>query len=146
MKPVSRVLLGLALFLAVDSAVYLITAHEFTGGPLIAATAISFAYLAGVLWRPTRLAKREIEKEEHPAEVGGVVLDHVGPTIWPAAFAISAVILAWGAAVVPLLLIPGGIIFVASAVGWAQDVRSQRTQHHGDGSGAVSLEPEEPTP
>jgi hypothetical protein len=146
MKPVSRILVGLSLFLAVDSAVYLITAHEFTGGPLIAATAISFSYLGWVLWRTTRRAQREIANEAHPAEVGAVELEHVGPTIWPVGFAVAAVVLAVGLAVLPLLLIPGGIVFVASTVGWATDVRSQHAHHDAHGPEAVSLGPEEPAP
>jgi hypothetical protein len=146
MKPVSRILVGLALFLAIDSTVYLLTAHEYTGGPLIAATAISFCYLGWVLWRTTRRAQREIAKEEHPTEVGAVELEHVGPTIWPVGFAVAAVVLAVGLAVLPLLLIPGGIVFVASAVGWTMDVRGQHAHHDGHGSEAVSLGSEEPTP
>ena len=146
MKLVSRILVGLAIFLAVDSAVYLITAHEYTGGPLIAATAISFVYLGWVLRGTTRRAQREIDKEAHPAEVGAVELEHVGPTIWPVGFAVAAVVLAVGLAVQPLLLIPGGIVFVASAVGWTMDVRGQHAHHDGRGSEAVSLEPEEPAP
>jgi hypothetical protein len=146
MKLVSRVLVGLAIFLAVDAGVYLVTAHEWTGGSLIAATAISFAYLAAVLWRATRRAKRELAKEEHPTEVGAVELDHVGPTIWPVGFAVSAVILALGLAVLQWLLIPGGIVFVASAVGWTLDIRGQHSQHHGAGSEAAGRGPEGSTP
>ena len=146
MKPLSRILVGLALFLAVDSAVYLITAHEFTGGPLIASTAISFFYLGWVLWRVTRRAQREIEQEAHPTEVGAVELEHVGPTIWPVGFAVAAVVLAVGLAVLPVLLIPGGIVFVASALGWTMDVRGQHAHHDAHGPGAVSHAPEEPAP
>jgi hypothetical protein len=146
MKPVSRILVGVAVFLTIDATVYLITAHEFTGGTLLPATAISFFYLGWVLWRTTRRAQREIAKEEHPTEVGAVELEHVGPTIWPVGFAVAAVVLAVGLAVLPLLLIPGGIVFVASAVGWTMDVRGQHAHHDGRGSGAVSLGSEEPGP
>jgi hypothetical protein len=123
MKPVSRILVWLAVFLAIVSAIYMVTAREWTGGPLIASTATAFAFIGVVLWVVASRATRELEEE--PGEVGGVELEHVGPTIWPAAFAVSAVILALGVATVWWLIIPGAIIFVICALGWFIDIRNQ---------------------
>ena len=47
---------------------------------------------------------------------------HVGPTIWPFAFAVSGVVLALGLIVTGWILIPGAIAFAASAAGWFRDV------------------------
>ena len=148
MRPLSRSLKWVAAFLIVDAAIYMATAREWTGGPLIAATAGAFAYLAFVLAGAVRRASRELEAEPSAA-VGAVELEHVGPTIWPAGFAVAAILLAVGAAVVKWLIVPGVIVFVASAIGWALDVRHQHaTAHHGTphDAGAVSPGSEAPTP
>ena len=134
MKPTSRVLLGLAIFLVVDSIVYIVTAHEYTGGPLILITGLAFAFLCTNLWLTAHRAERQVKKD--PTELGAVELDHVSPTIWPAAFSVAAILLAIGAAIVWWLMIPGGILFVASAIGWFLDVRTQRIHHGGPGHGS----------
>jgi uncharacterized membrane protein len=126
MRPMVRVLTWLALFLIVDAGVYLVTAREYTGGPLIAATALAFAYLAVVVRGVVRRAARE-QDEDPSVEIGGVVLDHVGPTVWPAGFAVAAIMLALGAAVARWVLVPGGVMFVAAALGWVSDVRHQHS-------------------
>ncbi len=145
MRPIARTMVWLAVFLIVDSAVYMATAHEWTGGPLIAATAGAFAYLALVLRGAVRRAAREAEAA--PSEqVGAVELDHVGPTIWPAGFAVAALMLVPGTVVVRWLLIPGGIVFVAAAVGWARDVRHQHAHHPAAGAEAEAVSPGSGTP
>jgi hypothetical protein len=135
MRPTSRILMGLAIFLVVDSTVYIITAHEYTGGPLILITGLAFAFLCTNFWIIAHRAETQVKKD--PTELGAVVLDHVGPTIWPAAFSIAAILLAIGAAIVWWLMIPGGIMFVACAIGWWMDIRTQRT-HRGSGHDAAA--------
>jgi hypothetical protein len=124
MKPTSRILVAIAVFLIVDATIYLVTAREFTGGPLIAMTAVSMAFLALVLWVVVHRAASEVQ--DHPGEVGAVELEHVGPTIWPVGFAVSAAILAVGVAIVAWwLVVVGTIVFLASMVGWTRDIRNQ---------------------
>jgi hypothetical protein len=135
-------MLIIALFLIVDGSIYLATAREWTGGLLIMATSIAFVYMGYILRGAVRRASKEMA--EDPTEVGGVVLDHVGPTIWPVGFAVAAVLLAAGSVAVRWLLIPGAILFVASALGWFMDVRHQHEAHHGS-SDDVSHEPTAPT-
>jgi len=142
MKTVSRALLLIALFLVVDGTIYLATAREWTGGLLILATSIAFTYLGYILRGASRRASRELAQDPS-AQVGGVELEHVGPTIWPVGFAIAAVVLAAGLVTVHWLLVPGGILFVASALGWFMDVRHQHEAHHGASDG-VSHEPTTP--
>ena len=145
MRPMARTMVWLAVFLIVDSAVYMATAHEWTGGPLIAATAGAFAYVALVLRGAVRRAAREAEAA--PSEqVGAVELDHVGPTVWPAGFAVAALVLVPGAVVARWLLIPGGIVFVASAVGWARDIRHQHAHHPAAEAEAEAVSPGSETP
>ena len=142
MKPVSRAMLIIALFLIVDGSIYLATAREWTGGLLILATSIAFVYMGYILRGAVRRASREMAKDPS-AQVGGVELEHVGPTIWPVGFAVAAVLLAAGSVTVRWILIPGVILFVASALGWFMDVRHQHEAHHGP-SDDVSHEPTAP--
>jgi Cytochrome c oxidase subunit IV len=144
MKPISRAMLLIALFLAVDVTVYLSTAHEYTGGLLIVGVVIAFTYLGYTLRQATKRAAQELAADPS-AEIGGVELEHVGPTIWPAVFSVSAIVLALGAVTIKWLLIPGGILFVASALGWFRDVRHQHEAHDGPSEG-LSHEPTAPTP
>jgi hypothetical protein len=152
MKPVSRAMLLIALFLAVDVTVYLFTAHEYTGGLLIVGVVIAFVYLGYILRGTVRRASEELAKDAS-AGVGAEELEHVGPTIWPAVFSLAAIVLALGAVTVKWLLIPGGILFVASALGWSTDVVRQHKAHdahqgHSESGHAedVSHEPTTPTP
>ena len=132
MKTVSRTMLLIALFLAVDVTVYLSTAHEYTGGLLIVGVVIAFVYLGYTLRGVTRRAAEELASDPS-AETGAVELEHVGPTIWPAVFSVAAIVLALGAVTIKWLLIPGGVLFVASALGWFLDVRHQHEAHDAGG-------------
>jgi uncharacterized membrane protein len=134
MPSLSRTQRWLALFLIVDAGVYIATAREWTGGPMLVATALAFAYLALVIGASVRRAAKA-HAAQPSEDVGAVELEHVGPTIWPAVFALSAILLSVGAAVVRWLLIPGGLLFVAAALGWAADIRQQH-RHHDEHSGA----------
>jgi len=135
-------MLLIALFLAVDVAVYLSTAHEYTGGLLIVGVVVAFVYLGYTLRGATRQAAEELAHDPS-VETGAVDLEHVGPTIWPAVFSVAAIVLALGAVTLRWLLIPGGILFVASALGWFLDVRRQHEAHD---AGGLNHEPTTPTP
>ena len=84
--------LGLVLggLFAVDTVVYWSLQHEHVGASLLAMTAVGFAFLglyARIALRKARARRPSRSTEEEP---------HVGPTIWPAVFALSAVGLALG--------------------------------------------------
>jgi len=116
MSTLSRVALFLAAFLVVAGAVYGLTAHEPAGMTTLLVASVTFAYL-GLVSR--NVARHETEEE--PEE-----LVHVGPTIWPFGFAISAVIVVLGLIVTPWLLILAAIAFGSSAAGWVRDVARSR--------------------
>lgn len=126
MKAFSRLGLIFGGAFAVDAIVYWITQNNAQGLSLLAMTAAGFAYLGIYAALSLRKAGREAA-----AEAGEEQEPHIGPTIWPAVFALSAVGLTLGVLVAPWLLIVGGVIFVAAAVGWATDTRRQwRTDEH----------------
>jgi hypothetical protein len=75
------------------------------------------------------------------AEAAADAEPHVGPTIWPLVFAVSAIGLVVGAVAVRWVLLPGAILFVLAGVGWVLDVHRQWHHHaaglSGHGSGVL---------
>ena len=125
----ARLCLVLGGLFAVDAVVFWVVQQEHVGTSLLAMTAVGFAFLG--LYAGSALRKARRQKE--PAEEGE---PHVGPTIWPAVFALSAVGLALGIVVAPWLLIVGGLLFAAAGIGWTADTRRQ-WRHAGDGEAAL---------
>ena len=115
MRTFSRICMALGTFLLVAGIVYGLTSHEPAGTAALLVAAVTFWFL-GVVAR--RVALGETAETEHADEE-----IHIGPTIWPFGFAISAVIIGLGLVVSPWLLIPGGIGFALCAAGWLRDVR-----------------------
>jgi hypothetical protein len=110
----SRICMWLAAFLLVAGTVYAVTSHEPAGSTLLLVASATFWFLAFVA---RHVAKQEAEQADHEeAEL------HIGPTIWPFGFAISAVLLGLGVIVSTWILIPGVVGFVLCAAGWFRDV------------------------
>lgn len=115
---------GIGTYLVEAAIIYGLVTHEFVGFPLLLVAGLGFLYLAGyVLWglrrvRPLAAAgeAEAVEAEEEP---------HVGPTIWPLVFALSTVLLTVGAILSRWVLVAGGAVFLAAAVGWFLDVLKQ---------------------
>jgi hypothetical protein len=114
MTTLSRICLGLALFLVVTGGVYGLTSHEHAGTTELLVSAVTFCFL-GVILRLVGAREAEGQPEEE-AEI------QVAPTIWPFAFAISGVILAVGLIVSQWIVILGGLVAALSAAGWLRDV------------------------
>jgi hypothetical protein len=114
MSTLSRICLGLAVFLAIAGGVYGFTAHEPAGTTELLVSAVTFCFL-GVILRLVGAHEAEGQPEEE-AEI------QVAPTIWPFAFAISGVILAVGLIVSQWIVIVGGLAAALSAAGWLRDV------------------------
>jgi len=114
MSTLSRICLGLAVFLAIAGGIYGSTSHEPAGTTELLVAAVTFCFL-GIILR--LVASREPGGE--PEE--GTELE-VAPTIWPFGFAISGVILAVGLIVSPWIVLLGGLAAALSAAGWLRDV------------------------
>ena len=123
----SRIMLSLAGFLLVAGAVYGLTSHELTGGPLLLAASVTFCYLGLVARSQARRA--EAAGEGHPAEETEAV---VAPTIWPFGFAIAAATMMLGLFLSRWILIAAAIVFALSVAGWLRDVA--RSHAHANGS------------
>lgn len=130
MRVTALVVFRLAAFLAAAGLVYAVTSHEPAGGSLILIAAATFTYLGVVL----RAAARETGPAAHGDEAGGengsAEAIHVGPTIWPFVFSLSAAVLVLGIVLARWLLVVGSAVFVASALGWFVDVRRQHAHGH----------------
>jgi len=119
----SRICMWLAAFLLVAAAVYAFTSHEPAGSTLLFVASATFWFLAFVA---RHVAKQEAEQPE--AEEDEL---HIGPTIWPFGFAISAVLLGLGVIVSTWILILGAVGFAVCAAGWLRDVaRSHAPAEH----------------
>jgi ABC-type antimicrobial peptide transport system permease subunit len=119
----SRICMGLAVFLLVAGAVYGVTSHEPAGTTLLLVASATFWFLTFV----TRHAAKQ--EEDHAS--GDEVEIHIGPTIWPFGFAIAALIVALGLIVSSWILIPGAVFVVVCAAGWFRDVaRSHAPSSH----------------
>ena len=151
MKVVSRVAFFLSVFLLGDAGVYWFTAHEPTGASLLLIASIAFGYISLI----TRGASRRAERVSGSQQPAGLQQaeeeeeEHILPTIWPFGFSLAAVALVLGVVVQRWLLVVGGLLFAASAVGWFNDVRHQHVHpapaplEHGTGAGGASESPGE---
>lgn len=126
---------GLGLFYLVAGFGYALTARYVDGFPLLMAAAVGIAILGGYAYLAVRRAEAEVAaggEAEEPVE------PHVGSTIWPFGYALSAVGFVLGFLVASPLYILGGVLFLAATTGWFDDVR-QQWQH-------ADEEPPEPGP
>lgn len=121
MNVVSR--LGLVLFVAfgADSVVYWYTQHEHEAFSLLMMTAVGF----GILGLYAALSLRAARGGTGEAAAAEEEEPHIGPTIWPFVFAISAALITVGLLAVRWVLVPGALVFAAAAVGWIREARMQ---------------------
>lgn len=126
MKVGSAVAFALSAFLLVTAGVYWFTAYEPIGGSLLAIGSVGFAYIGTVSRAAARRAARLAPPDQPVAtEEKAEAEEHVTSTIWPFMFSIAAVGIVLGVVVAKWLLILGGMVFVASAAGWFNDIRRQ---------------------
>jgi hypothetical protein len=131
LKVAALVVFRLAAFLAAAGLVYAVTSREPVGGSLILVAAVSFTYVGLILRAAVRSADRAAENAQGGKDEPADEEEHVGPTIWPFAFSLAAIAFVLGIVVARWLLIAGGALFVACALGWIMDVRHQHAHGHG---------------
>ena len=125
----SRIGFGLGLFYFVAGIAYYLTGHEAEGFPLLLMAAVGAGLFGLYTYLAVRAAERQLAAQQELLENPE---PHVGPTIWPFGFALSAVVIVVGLLWSPWVLVPGGALFVAAALGWFADVRRQwRHEQHG---------------
>jgi hypothetical protein len=134
-KVTGRTAFAGTVFLVIAGFAYALTGTFESGFPLLMVASIGVALLGGYLVRAVREAEQVVsaghafEEEVEP---------HIGATIWPFGYALSAVGIVLGFLVYAPLYVLGGLLFVAATLGWFADVRHQ--WRHAD------EEPPEPGP
>ena len=88
MSTLSRICMGLAVFLLVAGGVYGVTSHEPAGTTLLLVASATFWFLAFVT--------RHVAKQEEERVAGTRSRSTSAPTIWPFGFAIAAFVVALG--------------------------------------------------
>jgi cobalamin synthase len=126
MSVFSRLGLIMGALFVVDSFVYWALQSDKQGFALILFAGLGLIYLGVYALLAVRKAGRPAAGEEGPGE------PHIGPTIWPLVFAVSAVVMVIGILVTPAILVVGAILFVAAAIGW---ILAARRQWHAGGHG-----------
>jgi hypothetical protein len=122
MRLTTWIAFALGAFYLVAGLLYAATADVYGGFPLLMAAAVAIAGFGGYMLLTIRRAERALAASEaEPEEVE----PHVGPTIWPLGYALSAVGLVLGFLAYPPLYVIGAGLFVASTSGWFADVRRQ---------------------
>lgn len=135
----SRIAMALGAFLIVVGAIYGLAAYEWEGFTEML-TVAGGALLIGVyLTRAVQRARATLAAEAAGAgPSAGEAEPHVAPTIWPLVFALSMIGVVIGAVGPRWVLAAGGIVLVASLVGWSLDVRRQWRHHdHAAGVGVA---------
>lgn len=113
---------GLGLFYLVAGFGYALTSEFVEGFPLLMAAAVGIALFGGYAFLAVRRGERALAGAEDDVEP---VEPHIGSTIWPLGYALSAFGLVLGFLAYRPLYAVGGILFLASSAGWFADVRHQ---------------------
>lgn len=131
--------LGLGLFYLVAGIGYALTSEFVNGFPLLIAAGIGISVLGGYAYLAVRRAERALASgsaAQEPTE------PHVGATIWPFGYALSAVGFVLGFHAYRPMYAVGGLLFLAATAGWFADVR-QQWSHNNDEDGELD-EPVQP--
>lgn len=146
MRLYARVALLLGGFLLAAGLVYGGTNKERIGLVLLLLAGSGFAYLGLYARRAVTTADRAAQKargaepgtapagaEAGPAAQvpagGGPHAEEVRPTIWPLVFSLAGAGIVAGVLASHWILIVGGLLAVAAAVGWFIEVLIQRQEH-----------------
>jgi hypothetical protein len=122
MKLTGRTAFGGALFFLVAGLCYAFTGTFVDGFPLLMLAAACVAALGTYIVLAVQRAERQVATGGEAAEP---VEPHVGSTIWPLGYALSAIGFVLGFVVSDAFYALGGLMFGAATAGWFADVRQQ---------------------
>lgn len=122
MRLTGRTALGGVLFFLVAGFAYALTGNFENGFPLLMVAAIGVALLGGYIYLAVRRGERA---EAAGSEAHEEIEPHVGSTIYPFGYALSAVGFVLGFLVASPLYALAGVLFLVATAGWFADVRRQ---------------------
>jgi hypothetical protein len=143
----ARIALLLGAFLLGAGLIYGVTGYEWRGFVELVIAGGGFAYLGLYARRAVRAADRESREApkpepDAPAPAGPAtgpagpapaeahVTEEVRPTIWPLVFSLAGAGIVAGVLANHWILVVGGLLAVAAAIGWFLEVLVQHRQQH----------------
>jgi hypothetical protein len=119
--------LGLGAYYVIAGLGYALTSEFVNGFPLLITAAIGIGVFGGYAYLTVRRGEQALAAGEAAAEP---VEPHIGSTIWPFGYALSAIGIVVGFLAYQPMYAVGGVLFVAATVGWFADVRHQWRHSH----------------
>lgn len=127
--------LALGTFYVVAGFGYALTSEWVDAFPLLITAAIGIGLLGGYAFLAVKRGEQALATGE---EISEPIEPHIGATIWPFGYALSAVGFVVGFLAYQPMYAVGGALFIAATAGWFADVRHQWRHSH--------EEPPEPGP
>jgi len=127
MKVETRIVLFGAAFIGVLAAIYWFTSYEDTGAILLAVTSLAYAFLTSYCYLQVRRIRRGPPRAEDL--VDGVVAGDVevgyfpAASVWPAAMALGAVLVALGLVFGYWFFVIAAIVLVGAIIGYAVEAQ-----------------------
>ena len=132
MKVTWQVTAGLAVFLVPWTVWYGLTADEFGGRVALTATMAALAFLGAYLYLQSRRVdalpadRADIRPEQAAGEVG----EFPSRSVWPVVMGTAAALIAFGLVFSPPLALPGALLLLTAAAGYAAEVQRARRGTH----------------
>lgn len=132
MKVAWQVMAGLAVFLVPWTLWYGLTADEFGGRVALTATVAALGFLGAYLYLQSRRIgalpadRPDIRPEDAAGEIGAFP----SRSVWPAVMGTAAALIAFGLVFSPPLALPGALLLLTAAAGYAAEVQRARRGTH----------------
>jgi Cytochrome c oxidase subunit IV len=126
-KTETRIVLFGACFVGIVAAIYWFTSYEDAGAVLLAVTALAYALLTGYLYlqvRRIRGGPPRAEDLDDGAVSGDVEVGYFpAASVWPAAMALGAVLVALGLVFGYWFFVIAAIVLVGAVIGYAVEAQ-----------------------
>lgn len=126
-----QVVLGLGVFLVPWAVLYGLTADEHGGRISLVAVVLALLFLGAYLYREGRRIglRPEDRPDGRPGDDAGEIGEFPARSFWPAVMGTSGGLIAFGLAFSPALAIPGGLLLLTAAAGYAAEAQRSRHRH-----------------
>jgi hypothetical protein len=127
-----QVMAGLAAFLVPWTLWYGLTTDEYGGRVALTATLAALAFLGAYLYLQARRVGPLLSDrgDVRPEDAAGEIGDFPSRSAWPAVMGTAAALIALGLVFSPPLALPGVLLLLTAAVGYAAEVQRARRGIH----------------